>query len=45
MAYSWNLHQKYFFKKMLFSNIISFNPCIFHESEIISAKIKKWNSH
>ena len=39
MACSWNLHQRYFLKKMLFSGVIPFDPCIFHKSGIISADI------
>ena len=30
--HSWNLHQRYFLKKMLFSYVISSDPCIFHNS-------------
>ena len=28
--HSWNLHQRYFLKKMLFSYVISSDPCILH---------------
>ena len=38
---SWNLHQKYFLKEVLFSDVISFDPCIFHNSRIISADISR----
>ena len=41
MACSWNLHRRYLLKKMLFSDIISFDPCIFHKSGIISADISR----
>ena len=39
MVCGWNLHQRYFLKKMLFSDVISFDPYIFHNSGIISADI------
>ena len=40
-ACSWNLHQRHFFKKMLFSDVISFDSCIFHNPGMISADISK----
>ena len=39
MACNRNLHQRYFLKKMLFSDVILFDPDIFHNSGIISADI------
>ena len=41
MACSSNFHWRYLLKKMLFSDIISFDPCIFHKSDIISADISR----
>ena len=41
MACSSNFHWRYLLKKMLFSDIISFDPCIFHKSGIISADISR----
>ena len=37
MVCSWNLHQRYFLRKILFSDVISFDSCIFHNWGIISA--------
>ena len=41
MACSSNFHWRYLLKKMLFSDIISFDPCLFHKSGIISADISR----
>ena len=41
IASSWNLHQRYFLKEVLFSDVISFDACIFHNSRIISADISR----
>ena len=43
MTCNWNLNQRYVLKKMLFSDVISFDPCIFHNSEIISPDISSYN--
>ena len=40
MVFSWILDQSYFLKKMLFSDTISFDPCIFHNWWIIKQKFK-----
>ena len=45
---SWNLHQTYILKNILFRDVISFDPCKFQKSGIIlliSAKIKNWKSY
>ena len=41
MECSWNLHQRHFLKKMLLSDVISFDPCVFHNSGIISVDISR----
>ena len=38
------LNQRYLLKKVLFSDIISFDQCIFHKSGIMSADISSFKS-
>ena len=39
MVCSWNLHRRYFLIKMLFSDVVLFDPCIFPNLGITSADI------
>ena len=44
LACNWNLHQRYFLKRMLFSVVIWFDTCIFHNQKsflLTSAEIEK----
>ena len=41
MPYRWNLHQRYFVRKILFSDVISFAPYLFHKWGIISDDISR----